>query len=353
MVTQTLRGETMRAGPLMALPEIMSGFGIAFDSILAEVGLRRDLFATPDNVLAVADAGRLLELCAERAHCPHLGLLVGQAVTPANLGLPGLLMESSATLGAALKSLVLTLHFNGRAAIIALSTRGDAASFSIAIAPGVALGRSIGRDLSLAVACQLIRSLVGRDWTPSDVWLARHAPADRRPYKQCFGVEPRFDTEASALLFPAAWLERPIATANRETRRQIERILSRRASTDAEFVLFCRRAIVAAIVQQNFSVDTVAGLLKLHRRTLNRRLAALGTSVPAQLKDIRFAFAREFLTDTSLSVAEIAAALGYSETATFSRTFRSWAGQSPSDWRRAAESRTAAAVGQGQGEGQG
>lgn len=329
-----LRGETMRVGTLLGLPPVMDGLGVALVPILAELGLAPDLLESADAVMAVADAGRLLQRCAERTACPHIGLLIGQRALAAHLGLPGLLAQSCPTLGAALKALVMTLHFNGRAVIPVLSVHGQTAVFDIALTPGVTEGRAVGRDLALAIACRLVRALVGGDWSPGEVWLARRPPADRRPYRQWFGVDPRFDTETSALLFPAEALDLPVASGNRETRQQIERLLSRRAATDAEFVLFCRRAIVTALVQQNFSVATVAGLLKLHRRTLNRRLAALGTSVLDELTDIRFALARELLADTSLPMAEIASALGYSETAPFSRTFRSWAGRSPSEWRR-------------------
>jgi AraC-like DNA-binding protein len=79
----------------------------------------------------------------------------------------------------------------------------------------------------------------------------------------------------------------------------------------------------------------------MHRRTLNRRLATYGTSVPKLLGDARFGVAKQLLADTSLSMADIAATLGYSDPSTFTRTFRRWSCMAPSDWR---QSRAAPAI---------
>jgi len=324
----------LRVGAFVALPKILSRFGLAIEPILDDLNLPRDLLATSDNVFSVQQAGRLLHLCATQSGCAHIGLLMGQAASPAVLGLTGLLMRSSSSLGAALKSIVMTLQFNGRAVIPHLSVEAGTVAFGITLNPSVEVGRAAGQDLSLAIACQLVRSLIGSSWIPSEVRIAHHAPADCRPYNRYFGVDVTFSAERSALIFPAIWLDKPVATADPRIRRRIEKILTARTSSDVELVLFCRRAIVALIVQQNFSVAGVAEIMKRHPRTLNRRLATAGTSVAALVQDVRFAMARHLLTDTSLPVAEIAATLGYSEASIFIRRFRSWAGTTPSAWRK-------------------
>ena len=318
----------------MVLPRILLRFGVSIDSILTELSLPPDLLSSPDNTIDVEEAGRLLERCATRSGCAHIGLLVGQTVSAATYGLPGLLMQASGTLGMALRSFVMSLHFNGRAVIPTFLVHGDTAVLGANLTMGINVGRPIGLDVSLAVGCQLIRTLVGADWKPSEVRMARRAPADPRPYRRFFGVDVTFDTERSVLIFPAIWLDKPVATADMKIRHRIERLLATPAETDAEFVLFCKRAIMALIVRQEFSVAGVAVAMKLHRRTLNRRLAALGTSVPVLAAEVRFALARQLLTDTSLPAVEIASAIGYSDASTFTRSFKAWSGKAPSAWRR-------------------
>lgn len=74
--------------------------------------------------------------------------------------------------------------------------------------------------------------------------------------------------------------------------------------------------------------------LKLHPRTLRRRLAAKG-AVFSDLRDrVRYALAREFLALTDLPLGEIAVLVGFASQGVFSESFRRWSGMTPSDWRR-------------------
>ena len=75
-------------------------------------------------------------------------------------------------------------------------------------------------------------------------------------------------------------------------------------------------------------------LYHLHRRTLNRRLKALGTTFRDVLEDVRFEAACELLGSTQLPLDDIAAALGYAGVSPFSRAFRRRAGSPPGHWRR-------------------
>jgi AraC-like DNA-binding protein len=79
----------------------------------------------------------------------------------------------------------------------------------------------------------------------------------------------------------------------------------------------------------------VADLFAIHRRTLNRRLRAQGTTFKALVDETRYEVARQLLRDTRIPVAQVAAALDYSDPASFDRAFRRWSGTTPSAWREA------------------
>jgi transcriptional regulator GlxA family with amidase domain len=64
------------------------------------------------------------------------------------------------------------------------------------------------------------------------------------------------------------------------------------------------------------SGDDVAQMLSMHRRRLNRRLKAQGTTFHKELDRTRFKVARELLIGTHISLDDIAAALGYPASAT-------------------------------------
>jgi AraC-like DNA-binding protein len=82
-------------------------------------------------------------------------------------------------------------------------------------------------------------------------------------------------------------------------------------------------------------VDVIAKALGVSRRTFSRRLTEQGTSFRAILDDVRREFACALLQDRSLSIADVAYFLQYSEPAGFNRSFRRWTGRTPSEFRNA------------------
>jgi len=86
------------------------------------------------------------------------------------------------------------------------------------------------------------------------------------------------------------------------------------------------------------SSRSVADELSISASTLKRRLSEEGTT----FRELRESSLRERamlpLLDRSMSVSEIATALGYSDLTNFSHAFKRWTGQSPSQFRHAHQS---------------
>jgi AraC-like DNA-binding protein len=325
---------TVRVAPLQQLPQVLSECGLAIEPLLDLVGLPRNTLAHPENTIPVEAGARLLSLCAERSGRPHFGLLAGQRVRPASLGLIGLLMLHSGDVGSALRGLLLTLHLNGRAVVPSLVARDGNAALSLSLFGGYTSGGHQVADFTIAVACNLMRALCGPQWVPSEVQFAHRPPADRRPYHRFFKASLRFDSDRTALLFPSSWLAHRVPGANPETRKTLQHAIAMALSQqDFDLLTKVRRALFAMIVQNDVSVDGVATMLGMHKRTLNRRLVEQGTTIARMLSEVRFQLARQLLSDTALPFVEIAAALNYADASTFSRAFRAWAGTSPSAWR--------------------
>lgn len=77
--------------------------------------------------------------------------------------------------------------------------------------------------------------------------------------------------------------------------------------------------------------------LGVSERTLHRKLKAHATSFRELLEEIRKARALELLEKSTLSIERIAEMLGYAETASFTRAFSRWRGQSPRRYRQACQ----------------
>jgi AraC-like DNA-binding protein len=99
------------------------------------------------------------------------------------------------------------------------------------------------------------------------------------------------------------------------------------------------RALRLLLIEGRKSGDDVAHALAMHRRTLNRRLRAQGTTFQAVLDQVRFGVARQLLSASEVPLDDVAATLGYAGVSPFMRSFQRWTGTTPGRWRRAAVSR--------------
>jgi AraC-like DNA-binding protein len=96
-----------------------------------------------------------------------------------------------------------------------------------------------------------------------------------------------------------------------------------------------RRAMREMLLLDKHSGEDLAKMMAMHRRTLNRRLKAEGTTFQQVLDSVRFTVARELLATSAISLDDIAATLGYAAVSPFMRAFARWSGTTPGHWRRA------------------
>ncbi len=81
-------------------------------------------------------------------------------------------------------------------------------------------------------------------------------------------------------------------------------------------------------------IKRVAQRLNVSARTLQRRLQEVGTSYTKLVDEIRFKSARRLLVSPHTSITDVAAAVGYTDPSSFSRSFARWSGMQPKAYRR-------------------
>ncbi|WP_243370796.1 AraC family transcriptional regulator [Microvirga solisilvae] len=332
--SRTLPPGYIHLGVAKEIAPILSEFNVDSVPLIREAGLDPALFDDGTNVIPHAALGRLLSLCVTRTNCNHFGLLVGMSASILSLGMVGRLMQHSETLGDALRALVSNLCIQNRGSVPSLTVSDDVAIFTFSVYQSEAESADQISDGSLAVAVNAMRSLCGPEWHPLEVLLPRMCPKDQEPYRRHFRAPVRFNQESASIVFPVRDLKLRIPGADPMMRAMLEeRIQQMKGAQGSEFSDDIRRLLRMRLTSNHCSADEIAHLLAIHRRTLSRRLKDSGMGYRAITNEIRFEIARQLLTDTQVPLAQIAAALGYSEASAFTRAFRRWSGQTPKHWR--------------------
>lgn len=324
-----------RVGVFRALPEILAQSGCDAGQFLQEAGVTDRALCDPELRLSLTDGFRLLAHCARRTGKSDLGILLGRAFKPEDLGMLGELAITAPTLRALIACLVDNADLQDDGSIVILHEDGAHSSLYHCMQSSAITMPSIVTDLCTALCCRLIRSVCGEDWHPAAVYLQTRKPPRHTAYNDFFRCQVFFDSPHCEMSFPTADLVRanPLSDPVGHARLQKDATTIRQQICIQD--MLCKalpRTIRRGLLTGAFRAEDIARSIGLHERTLHRRLADLGTNYREQLSDTRHAFAVQLLTGTRLPVYEIAMALGYADTPAFVRAFHRRNGTSPRRW---------------------
>lgn len=324
----------IRVGPLLGMVAVLRELGADPQALLEGSGFTTAEFEDPDTELLYRSESRLLARCVEATQCPHLGLLIGARATPSALGLTGFMMRSAPNVGAALRDLVEYLDLHDQGGVPTLFVQGDATQLGYAIhQSGVEAVDQI-YDVSIAFACNIMRSLCGEDWKPAEVMLSRRPPPDLVPYQRFYHAPLRFNADRNAVAFPSRWLDHEIQSGDPLLHRYLEREANElKTIRNADIVGNLRGLLRKLLKTRNCTIGVAAKQLCMHERSLHRKLREQGTSFQRELDDVRYGKARELLANSAMPIARIATALNYADASAFNRAFKRWTGMSPARWR--------------------
>lgn len=163
------------------------------------------------------------------------------------------------------------------------------------------------------------------------------APDYVSTYEVVFECPLQFEAGRNELRFPAAWLERPVASANQTLADVCTAMCDRligAGSIDRDAPQMVRRLLLSRPGRRMYRLDEAANELNLSATQLRKRLYRAGTTYKALVLETRMALAQHYLQDTTLSVQEVAYLLDYSQAAPFSRAFKAHYGIPPEQSRQ-------------------
>lgn len=328
----------IRAAALRGLPALIDSLGGDGPGLLARFGVPAAALDSDDEVIRSIATVQVLEVAAAELDCPDLGLrLAGQQ----NIGVLGPLaiaIENSPTLGDALDCATRFLFVHSPALTVALVPDPSGR-------PGV-LGLRYGSteldplppqaaDLGLGLLHRIGVMLGGGRYGLRSVHLP-HAPlAPVARYTEFFGADVRFNQAAAVLRVPHTLAATPVAGGDRVLRDVALDYMRNRFPvpelTTAERV---QRLLGQSLGSSGVDIGAIARLLRTHPRTLQRRLAAEGTTFDKILDAVRRQTAYRLITSTDVPFSQVTAMVGLTEQSALSRAARRWFGTSPRALRR-------------------
>ncbi|MBW0101118.1 AraC family transcriptional regulator [Pseudonocardia sp. KRD291] len=294
----------------------------------------------PDVLIRSATAGRILETAAAELDCPDLGLRLAEHQGPDVLGPLAVAVENSATMGEALDCASRFLFVHSPA--LRVSRIDDPEG-----APGV-MGLLYGStepdppppqavDLGLGVFHRIVLVLGGGPYGLRSAHLPHPPLAPVSRYREFFGTDVRFERDAAVLRVPSELASRPMHGGDETVRAiaidYLENHFDRPGRTVTDRV---RTALVRSLGTSPARIPSVARLLRMHPRTLQRHLAAEGTTFETVLDEVRREAAHRLITRSDLPFSQVTAMIGLAEQSALTRASRRWFGDTPRAVRRAA-----------------
>ena len=319
-----------------AVVQAASALGADGEALLRDAGIDPQLLRNPSERIPLANYMTLYRLALERTGNPDLGLYVGHIIYFSGINLQLYMTTICRNLKEYYNVIPSTTRLRGDTGRVLVRPRGDHIRMEWhPLDEQTGSWRPLA-DETLKSAAEIVNAICALPVPVLGAEFSYPAPEDTRALKQAFGPNLRFGCELSCILFARETVHYPLVDLGFEPGGDFwagPRLLFEEPDGADPFLRDTRAAMRRALPVGGLTIDSLAAELGVSRRTLQRRLSALGSSFKQLLQDVREELSLRYLDDPRLAITEIALLLGYSDQASFSNAFRAWRGCSPSEHR--------------------
>ena len=313
--------------------------GVDADQLLRDAGIEPDEYENTDKRVPFETAERLFRLAVERTGDPSIGLSIVDHMNPTAYGALGVAMLCSSTIRNLFRrferffDIVSTLE---RACFYDTDYGGYFVEEPYVRYSEVT--RGVHADAFAAVVVRFIRLVYQPDYAPRLVELSS-APPDKLHdrYRDHFGPNIRFGAEKTAIHVNTSDLDAPLTGSNASLAFHNDQlataILADLKKHDLRARVYAR--LLEYLPAGDCSREKVAHSLYMSESAFQKKLKADGTSYQEVLDKTRAELAKHYLGKSGISISEAAFLLGFTDSSNFSRAFKRWTGESPTEYREA------------------
>lgn len=328
----------VRASGIRGYVRLMQSLGVDPLPLLRRCHIALESLQDDEALLPLRATMQLAELSAAQTGVGDFGLRLAERQDIGILGPLGIVLQNAPTAAQALRyaSRYLFVHSPGVAmSFLDPSPRVDNAVelvFDVNLPERPQQRQTI--DLTLGIAHRIIALLTGEHYRLEMVTLPHTPIAPLSHYRRFFGVPVLAQQERAALHIHRATLDASMRGTNPALRQITEDFLARHfRNPDESLSSRVRLALRRMLGTPQASKTDIAAMLAVHPRTLQRRLAAEGSSFEAIREALRQELALQYLRETTIPLGQLSGLLGFPEQSAFSRACRRWFGEAPSALR--------------------
>jgi AraC-like DNA-binding protein len=273
---------------------------------------------------------RLWAVSVEATGDPCLGLEVGRRWHPTTFHALGYVALASSSLREALSYLVRYSRIVTTGAELVIVDCGPEVDLVLtsrmATAAKDAVAMRVAVQAGFAAVVTLCREACGRPVSLRRVAFDHTDWACQERLEAHFGCPVLFESGRHSLTFAESDLDAALGSQNVDLVRLNRGLLEDRLAALGiqTLPMRVRAQIARRLPSGGVDVEAVAKTLQLSERNLQRKLQAEGVNFRTLLDDTRRELVQDYLQDETLSSAEIAYLLGFSETSSLSRALRRW-----------------------------
>ena len=196
----------------------------------------------------------------------------------------------------------------------------------------------VAMEAGMATILGMCRNAYGNHFRPLAIDLNHSETGCARQLAELFDAPVRYSQAEYRLAIDPGIVSKSLATANPELVRVNDKVVTDYlARLDrADIVMRVRSELIKRLPDGRVGESEIAAALNLSLRSLQRKLEDQGVSYSRLLDDTRRDLGMQYVRSPQYSLNEIAYLLGFTEPANFSRAFKRWYGQPPSQLRKSA-----------------
>ena len=333
LLTATARAEALNG--FTKLVDRLGGDGVA---LLQRFQIDPHVMEDANGLIPYRTMVRLLEQAATDLSCPDFGMKLAAMQGPFKIvGPVGVAMRNSQTLGDALRYCADHTHVFSKATAMGFE---KTASGLLLLRFEILLDRMLHTTQAVEHVLSLIHHAIpimsGEKVRAREIWFTHEPCATRMDYRNHFGVKLCFGQPMNGLLLSEEDLEVRLANADRQLYALATSFIDHSFPPEYQPLSERVRMLITRLLREGeCTQERASAELCLHPRTLQRRLKEEGNSFESIKDSVRRDAALYYLGQSRLPLIQVAAALGYLEVSTLSRSCYRWFSASPRRLRKA------------------